>query len=255
MNPGSRDPDRSGASPGILGETAHKVVENARADILLARLVSDEPLKRLLLPSAGGEPAKGAADFAASIAVGSGGELTLCTVLPPDASAEDEQAQLTRLEEDSAAARLGGLPTVGTSVLRGRAVVGAILEGNAEHDAIVVGAAGPNFWSFNLFGSVPEQIARDSEVSVLVFKRYRPLEGLVRRVMSDQPRPGSAQARMRGKVVGSAKMAGALRRAESAAAFIVLVVGLLVASRSTVASRGSSPPLTLQPPGQPRSCP
>jgi hypothetical protein len=36
-----------------------------------------------------------------------------------------------------------------------------------------------------MFGSVPEQIAREANRSVLVVKRYRPLEALVRRVMTE----------------------------------------------------------------------
>ena len=169
----------------ILGETTDKVVEHARTDILLAKLVSDEPLKRLLLPSAGGEHANRAGAYAANLAAGTGGELTLCTVLRPDATPEAEEAQRERLAAAQEAARETGLDEVHTEVLRGGSVIGTILKAGEEHDAIVVGAAGPDFWSFNLFGTVPEQIARDSKRSVLVVKRYAPLKALVRRVMND----------------------------------------------------------------------
>ena len=169
----------------ILGETVDKVVENARADILLAKLVTDAPLRNLLLPSAGGEHAAHATSFAADLAR-DGGRLTLCTVVPPDAPEDALGVQAQRLAAEAAKiVEADAGADVQTRVLEDRSVTGAIIEASAAHPPVGVGAAGPSFWSFNLFGTVPEQIARDSDGSVLVFKKYARLKALVRRVMSD----------------------------------------------------------------------
>ena len=169
----------------ILGQIVDTVVEHCRTDVLVARLVGDELPKRLLLTSAGGEHARRAATYAADIAEHGGGKLTLATVLAVEAqeeliTSETERLGLmkTRLEEAGSGAKME------TSLIRHRAVVAGILEASKEHDAIVVGAAGGGFWSTRMFGSVPERIAREADRTVFVVKKYRPLEALVRRVMT-----------------------------------------------------------------------
>lgn len=170
----------------ILGEITDTVVEHSRSDILVARLVGDDLPKRLLLPSAGGEHARRAATYAADIADFTGGSLTLSTVLAPDAQEElvtSERERLGLLESQLREA--GTKAEIQTTLVHHRAVAAGILEAGKDYDAIVVGAAGAGFWSTKMFGSVPEQIAREADRSVFIVKRYRPLEALVRRVMTE----------------------------------------------------------------------
>jgi basic amino acid/polyamine antiporter, APA family len=170
----------------ILGEIVDTVVEHSRTDLLVARLVGDELPKRLLLSSAGGEHARRAATYAADVADFTGGSLTLSTVLAPNSQEELVQSETERLDMMKTQLHEGGARApVDTKLIQHRAVVAGVLETGKSYDAIVVGAAGGGFWSSRIFGSVPEQIAAESDRSVIVVKKYRPLEALVRRVMAE----------------------------------------------------------------------
>jgi basic amino acid/polyamine antiporter, APA family len=176
----------SSTSRRILGQIVDTVVEHTRADILVARLVGDELPKRLLLPSAGGEHARRAATYAADLADHTGGALTLSTVIAPDSQEELVTSERTRLDLMATGLReAGSKADIDTRLIQHRTVVAGVLETSQEYDGIVLGAAGAGFWSTKMFGSVPEQIAREANRSVLVVKRYRPLEALVRRVMTE----------------------------------------------------------------------
>jgi nucleotide-binding universal stress UspA family protein len=176
----------SSTSRRILGQIVDTVVEHTRADILVARLVGDELPKRLLLPSAGGEHARRAATYAADLADHTGGALTLSTVIAPDSQEELVTSERTRLDLMATGLReAGSKADIDTRLIQHRTVVAGVLETSQEYDGIGLGAAGAGFWSTKMFGSVPEQIAREANRSVLVVKRYRPLEALVRRVMTE----------------------------------------------------------------------
>ena len=170
----------------ILGEVTDVVVNNARTDIMLAKLVGDETPKNLLLPTAGGDHAIRAEEFAGYLAKAQGGSLTLCTVLEPDASDEWRISETERL--NAARDRVmesTELTEVSVEMIQHRDVSEGIVAAGQNHDAIVVGAAGQSFSRQVLFGSIPEEIARDSERTVIVVKRHRSVKALLGRVMSE----------------------------------------------------------------------
>ena len=168
----------------IMGEVTDDVVNHARADLMLVKLTGNgEPLRNLLLPSAGGEHSARAADYAALLAEAQDGSLTLCSIVSPTDPEERVESETERLEEARE-----GLPQRGRvqcKVVRHRSVAEGILEEAEGYDALIVGATRDSFTSQILFGSIPETVARNSARPVIVVKRYHPVKALVGRVMSE----------------------------------------------------------------------
>jgi nucleotide-binding universal stress UspA family protein len=170
----------------ILGEITDEVVMRATTDIMLVKLTGPELPKHLLLPTAGGTHARRAEQYAADIAKSQGGHLTLCSIVPPDAPEELLESETTRLDAaKQSIAEVTGLEAVDHVILRDRAISDAIVEEGKKHDAVVVGAAGQSFSNQILFGSIPEEVARESEKPVIVIKHYHRVKALLGRVMSE----------------------------------------------------------------------
>ena len=170
----------------ILGQVADDVVAHARRDILLAKMVGHELPKKLFLPSAGGAHAERAGEYAASIAAAGNGSITLCSIVKPGDSPEriaSEEERLTRTAERLQ--RTTGFSDVDTLLVRHRSIVGGILHGAKDYDAIVIGAAEQRYSSQVIFGGIPEQVARRFKRSVIVVKKYRGVSTLVKRVMTE----------------------------------------------------------------------
>jgi len=168
----------------ILGGDMDEVVTHARADIMLVKLLGENwPLKRLLLPTAGGEHARCAEAYAADIAASQDGSLTLCSVMPPTTHRPELVAEDDRLRK--ARSRMRQLKDVKTEVLLENSPVAGIIKEADDYDAVIVGASEQSFSSKVLFGSIPERIARDLDRPVIVIKHHHPVKALVGRVMSE----------------------------------------------------------------------
>lgn len=169
----------------ILGEVTDDVVNHARSDLLLVKLVDGGPFRRLLLPTAGGMHARRAEEYAADLARFYGGSLTLLSVLPPQAPAERLEEERARLEQARERVQARGLAEVATRVVQHASVPAGVLQASEEHDAIVLGAAETSFSLRVMFGTIPEQIARDARKPVIVVKRHHPVKALLGRVMTE----------------------------------------------------------------------
>jgi APA family basic amino acid/polyamine antiporter len=166
----------------MLGSATDDVVRHARTDLMLVKLVGEHwPLKRLLLPTAGGKHARRAEAYAADIAAAQDGSMMLCSVVSPairrpQLIAEDDRLQKT-------ARRIHQLKDVKARVLFDESVAAGIIAEASDYDAIVVGATGQSFSMRFLFGTLPEHIARDADRPVIVIKHHDPVKALLGRVM------------------------------------------------------------------------
>ena len=170
----------------ILGEVTDDVVRHAKTDLVLVKLVGEALPKKLILPSAGGLHAQRAAEYATSIVRSAGGSLTLSSVVAPGAQEERVEAEQRRLEE--ARARIvetTGFEGVDTKLIRHKSVSVGIIKEAERYDGIVVGAAGQSFSTQVLFGSIPEEVARHSNRTVIVVKRHHAVKALIGKVMSE----------------------------------------------------------------------
>jgi CIC family chloride channel protein len=171
----------------ILGEVVDAVVQHAQADLLLVKQTTHEPLRRFLLPTAGGEHARCAEEYLASFARSRGAELTVCSVAPPDAGADALAATTERLSDDVARISRGGESAVDARLIQHRSVTVGILQEAKRYDAVVIGATGQGTYQQMLFGSIPESIAKRADRPVILVKHYHPVKALIRRVVGDGP--------------------------------------------------------------------
>lgn len=176
---------RTSTARRVLGDVTDDIVRHAQSDVMLVKLVGPGLPRRVLLPSAGGVHAQRAAEYAASIVRISGGSVTLCSVVAPDAPASRVAEQEQRL----AAARdrirdKSGLQDVGTEIIRNESISAGIIDAAADYDGVVLGATGDSLTRQVLFGTVAEDIAKQLDRTVIVVKRHQPVRALIGRVMN-----------------------------------------------------------------------
>jgi len=169
----------------MLGEVVDDVVNHARSDIILVKQVSSEPLRTFLLPTAGGEHARCAEEYIASLVKAKEGSFSLCSVASPEASEQEVAAVESRLAEAVGRVTQKGHPEPGSRLLRDKSVTDAVLEESAKYDAIVIGATRQSIYPQILFGQIPEIIAKRSPRAVLLVKHYHPVKAMIARVMNE----------------------------------------------------------------------
>ena len=168
----------------ILGEVVDDVVRHARTDIMLVKQVVGTPLRKFLLPTAGGEHAQCAEGYVASLARQRGGSLTVCGVASPDA--KDQQIESVNQRLNDAVDRIAGDDkfAVAGKLIRHKSVSVGIIQEGKDYDAVVVGAAGGSVYPQILFGSIPETVAKRSNRTVILVKHHHPVKALLGRVMA-----------------------------------------------------------------------
>ena len=169
----------------ILGSVTDDVVNHARQDIMLVKFVGDAKLQKLLLPSAGGEHAQCAEQYAASLTAALGGELTLCNVLAASAGEAEIAKSKARLVEASQRLPTIDKLNINQKIIYDDSISEGIIKAASDYDAIMVGAAGKSVYPQILFGSIPESIARNIDKTVIVVKHYHPVKALLGRVVGE----------------------------------------------------------------------
>lgn len=176
----------------ILGEVVDDVVRHVRADVMLVKQVSDEPLRNFLLPMAGGEHARGAEQYVASLVRQHEGALTLCSVVSPIAPASTLGQIGQQLTEAVSRIKTNGTRLeLAHKVIPHKSVTEAIIDESSAYDAVVIGAAGGGRYPNILFGTIPEEIATGSDRTVILVKRHNRVREFVDRIISKDDRRGA----------------------------------------------------------------
>ena len=171
-----------------FGRTIDILSANPPCDLAVVRLVRGAILpKRIIVPVAGGANSIRALDLALTQSrfvekqTGTPAEVVILHLLRNGHSAEDIETRKAALVSEL---RLDGLPVevrVVQSVKEDLAE--EILEHAEGFDEIVIGASEERPLEQRLFGSVPQRIAEDSQVNVIMVKRHIPLKhGLLGRL-------------------------------------------------------------------------
>ncbi len=169
----------------ILGEVVDAVANHARADVMLVKQIDHKPLRKFLLPTAGGEHAQCAEEYVASLLRVLGGSVMLCSVARPDAAEAEIAAAQQRLSDAESRVAEQNELDVETKLIRHKSVSVGVIEESKDYDAVVVGAAGGSIYPQILFGSIPETIAKRAGRPVILVKRHHPVKALLGRVIGE----------------------------------------------------------------------
>ena len=168
----------------ILGTITDAIITHARTDIMLVKLMSNDPIRKILLPTAGGEHAQAAEEYAASLMKKQQGKLVLCRVVTASSTEQSAKNKEALQEAQNRIAIYNGFPAT-SQIIQNDNVEKGIVSAARDFDAVMVGAAGQSIYPQILFGSIPEALARDTKITVIVVKHYHPVKALFGRVVGE----------------------------------------------------------------------
>ncbi|MFB6171052.1 MAG: amino acid permease, partial [Haloarculaceae archaeon] len=164
----------------VLGSNVDRIVQNAPCDVLVERMGPAEKLESILLPTAGGPHAELAAEVAQAIARANDARVDVVHVVDPNASDEDRESAQERL--DQTVGIVEDDVTVNARLVEGSDVVQSIVEQTADYDLTIVGATREGLLQQLVFGTIPEEVGRRAQNTVIMTKRHLGLTSRVARL-------------------------------------------------------------------------
>ncbi|MBC7222935.1 MAG: DUF389 domain-containing protein, partial [Anaerolineae bacterium] len=160
------------APPEVRGQVVEQVIRNAPCDVMVVEGSGTGPFRRILVPTAGGPNAPVAAHVGLTLAADQDGEVTALYVCRADATPAE-----IALARERIAQTLAGLPHQDRArpklLCTDKGVLDSILkEATRSHDIVLVGASEDTPLETQLFGNLPEELARRYEGPVIIVKRH-----------------------------------------------------------------------------------
>jgi nucleotide-binding universal stress UspA family protein len=159
----------------IFGEVTDKVVHLAPCDLITVKLINGDPIKKILIPTAGGPHATLAAEFVALYQKSFDSEVTCCYVVPENASEEVRQRASDWIDKTLSESPLETIAE--KRLISANRIATGLVKASTDYDLIALGASKEGIFSSVLFGEIPEKVARYSKTSVMIVRRY---EGAVK---------------------------------------------------------------------------
>lgn len=158
----------------IFGEVTDHLIRYSPCDLVVLKL-SKYPIKKILLPSAGGPNAQLAAEYASVLTKEFESELTACYVVPKKAKDEDEKKAWEWIEKtlENKVFPFG----LKKKLIESDSIPAGLIREGKDYDLIVIGATKGGIFRSIFLGDIPEKVARHSPSSVMVVKKY---EGAVK---------------------------------------------------------------------------
>ncbi|MCK4385926.1 MAG: universal stress protein, partial [candidate division Zixibacteria bacterium] len=158
----------------IFGEVADQVIRHAPCDLVVLKLAK-YPIKKILLPSAGGPNALLASEYASVLTRDFDADLTFCFVIPRKAS--DEHRAKAWEWIDKTLENKDYPKEVKKKLIESDSVSAGLIREAKNYDLIMIGASKEGFFKRMFLGEIPERVARHSPSSIMVVKKY---EGAVK---------------------------------------------------------------------------
>lgn len=167
----------------VLGGYLDKVLGMANCDVLVKRIKTPQPeIDSVLVPVAGGPHDEFARETAASIARRNDATLRFLHVHASEKTELSRSAAETLLRDAANDAR--SVSTVEADLVEADDIAGTITDRTAEHDLTLLGVTRGGLLQQRLVGSVSEAVARHAAGSVILAKRYDPVQSRLRRFVS-----------------------------------------------------------------------
>ena len=163
----------------VLGTTIDEAVRNAPCDIAVAKGVSVQAARRILVPIRGGPHAALAFKLATGLADRVDGIVTALRIERPESAGQPDEGTIASRERDREEfeAVLATAPRpdrVREVVVEASSVVDAILRQAETHQVVVMGAAADPQDPSQIFGPIAEEIARRLDKGLVVVKTKLP---------------------------------------------------------------------------------
>ncbi len=184
-------PGMTGSQGHVFGSVIDPIVDNPPTDIAMVRYREPRgPVQSILVAVAGGLNSRHAVRLATAVARQEGHRngdgvdpvrVLLFNAMPQGAREVDRVRVAKALDY----ARNGAnYPHMDTLVVENPNALEAILTEAKKHDIVIVGATEEPLFQNILFGNLPEQIAREADVTVIVVKRRSdPLRNFLRQTV------------------------------------------------------------------------
>jgi len=153
----------------ILGEVTDQVIRYTPCDLIVLKLAK-YPIKKILLPSAGGANARLAAQLSQILMRTLKAEVTCCNVVTKNPSDEDRQKGWEWIEKTLKDLESGS--EFKRKLVESSSIPAGLIREAKDYDLVVIGATGEGYFKRIFLGEIPEKIARHSDASVMVVKRY-----------------------------------------------------------------------------------
>jgi amino acid transporter/nucleotide-binding universal stress UspA family protein len=174
----------------LFGSVIDPIVDNPPTDVVVVRYRHRRPIKKVLVPVSGALNSRKAVKYAVNMAqFGKDGpaHVTLLHVLPPFARNGDRMRAENMFDEVLEGVDYAPLEK---KLVEGEDLVGTILAQSEGHDLIVLGATDEPLFKNLLVGTMPERIARNAEMTVMMVKRRSsPLHSFVRQAILEPTVP------------------------------------------------------------------
>ncbi|MDF1514890.1 MAG: DUF389 domain-containing protein, partial [Anaerolineae bacterium] len=153
-----------------LGRVLDPVIQSALCDVIVQRGALTEPLKRILIPAAGGPNAPRGLDLARALAplaeittlYIADRKLGQAEVLVGHSRMDMMKSQLPMEQREGLRARVIQADTL---------VEGILAESVQGYDLVILGAGHENFLGRFLFGDIPQSVLAESSIPVMVVQR------------------------------------------------------------------------------------
>ena len=173
-------PGYTNTSGRAFGSVIDSVLDNPPTDIIVVRYRQYRPLKSILVPVAGGPNSRLAVRTAVTMAsqADDSVKVTVLCIVGEDASEGD----IIRAQKNLARSIEGAPPyEVNLKVAPGNNVVETILKSAEDYDLIVIGATNEPLFSTLLIGNIPERVAVNAKVTVMMVKqRHGTIKSILR---------------------------------------------------------------------------
>ncbi|MBT8315541.1 MAG: amino acid permease [Maribacter sp.] len=176
----------------ILGQITEAVITHARSDIMFVKIAGDLLPRKILLPTAGGEHAQCAEQYAAALARNFDGSITVCQVANDDIHEQDKNVineglklAKKRIMNVNGSVNLPVLEKVEGHILHNDSISKGIIKEATNFDTVIVGATGKSIFPKTLFGRIPLEIAKELDRTVIVVKHFNPVKALIGRVVGE----------------------------------------------------------------------
>jgi amino acid transporter/nucleotide-binding universal stress UspA family protein len=177
-------PGYTGTSGRLFGSVIDDIVDNPPTDVAVVRHRAKRQLRAILIPVGGGPNSRLAVKMAVGMASSCEempAKITLLHVVPVGARDAD-RVRAEQVLNDA----LNGTPynPMERRIVEGTNIVDAVLGQVEGHDLVVIGATEEPLFKNLLVGTIPEQIARRADVSVIMVKRRSsPLHSFLRQTV------------------------------------------------------------------------